>query len=108
MHPDKVTCSTLVKTFVVSHNETEQRVATVLDLLERIRHTCSDTLLQNILGGCLAATLRLTPSTASIALAKRAFVGLACNGKMLASVSDMKNLLTTAASLACPPMPQLG
>merc|ERR1719356_1257920 len=69
LKPDKCTCSTLVKGLYQYHDETPERVACILDLMDDCFDDCSRTLQNSLLSGTLEAACRLP----NVHLAMRAF-----------------------------------
>lgn len=97
MRPDKFTCSTLMKSFVINKQETEKRVTMMLDLLDQVASECTSRLLQDVLKGVLAAALRLNDKPTTLVLASRS-LGQFCRQEMPAPASELRKLLAAAVS----------
>merc|ERR1719284_458834 len=92
MKPDKCTCSTLVKGLYQNHDETNERVASILDLIDNCIDACSPVLRNSLLSGALEAACRLP----NVPLAMRAY-GKMREQEIKATASELRILARTTA-----------
>jgi len=92
LKPDKCTCSTLVKGLYQNHDETKERLVSILELIEDVIYECSGVLLNSLFSGVLEASCRMSDA----ALAMRAFKRM-CQSGVALTAPEIRSLALTAA-----------